>query len=90
MHYVIADIHGETTKLKKLINHIISIDTRPEFIFIGDYIDKGEDAKATLDFLLDLKSKYSCVFIIGNHEYCWLNINDYTDYLLKYGGKNDY
>lgn len=88
MHYVVADIHGEITKLKNLVKYIISLEDNPEFIFIGDYVDKGEDAKATLDYLIELKDNYSCVFIIGNHEYCWKNASDYEDYLIKYGGIN--
>ena len=90
MKFVIGDIHGEITKLKALVNLIIDIDDKPELIFIGDYLDKGESVKRTLDFLIQLKSKFKCVFLEGNHEYQWLNVsrdNNIEEYLLQYGGK---
>lgn len=88
MNYIVGDIHGEISKLKKLVRWIKSIDTSPELIFIGDYLDKGEDAKATLDYLVKLKDQVPCKFLIGNHEYCWINASIYEEYLLKYGGRN--
>jgi serine/threonine protein phosphatase 1 len=88
MKYIVGDIHGEISKLKILIRLICSQDRLPEFIFIGDYIDKGENAKATLDFLDLIRKQFPCVFLLGNHEYYWKNAKDHKDYLLKYGGKN--
>jgi serine/threonine protein phosphatase 1 len=89
MKFVVGDVHGEVTKLKQLIKNIERISSRPEFIFIGDYIDKGESSKKTLEFLLDLNIRYKCVFLEGNHEYMWSNLskeNKIDEYLLKYGG----
>jgi len=92
MNYVVADIHGEISKLKNLISFIIRSDNDPEFIFIGDYVDKGEDAKGTLDLLISLTEIFNCIFLMGNHEHCWINLNAgnsfiaYQEYLLKYGG----
>lgn len=88
MQFVIGDIHGEITKLKRLISVLeeLGID---RLIFVGDYIDKGEDSKATLLFLEGLSSKYKCDFLLGNHEYAWLRFikfGEYQDFLLKYGG----
>lgn len=90
MKFIIGDIHGEITKLKLLVKFIKDIDDKPELIFIGDYLDKGESSKKTLDFLVQLKNELKCVFIEGNHEYQWLNVskeNNIEEYLLKYGGK---
>lgn len=90
MKFVIGDIHGEITKLQLLINFITNIDANPEFIFIGDYIDKGESSKRVLDYLLQLNDKYKCVFIEGNHEYQWIKVNEENnveEYLFKYGGR---
>ena len=86
MKYVIGDIHGEISKLSKLIRFILSIENKPSFIFIGDYIDKGEDSLKTLYFLKQLSTSYECIFLIGNHEYCWLHADVYEEYLIKYGG----
>ncbi len=92
MNFVIGDVHGECTKLRALINNIISVDKQPNFIFIGDYMDKGEDAYSTLKYLMQLSQEYNCIFLRGNHEYCWELANDnndkYAESLTKYGGKN--
>jgi serine/threonine protein phosphatase 1 len=88
MNYVIGDIHAEISKLRRLTEFIHKKDATPCFIFIGDYIDKGEDAKATLDFLLEAKHNHTCVFLLGNHEYAWQHADEYEAYLLKYGALN--
>lgn len=92
MRFVIGDIHGELSKLKKLIEHIERTDANPTLIFIGDYLDKGESPSLTLEFLVNLSQIYDCTFLIGNHEYIWLNLEydfeKYEQYLLKYGGAN--
>lgn len=90
MKFIIGDIHGEITKLKLLVKFIKDVDDKPELIFIGDYLDKGESSKKTLDFLIQLKNELKCVFIEGNHEYQWLRVskeNNIEEYLLKYGGE---
>ena len=87
MNYVIGDIHGEISKLKSLIKYILIDDKEPTFIFIGDYIDKGEDSFETLRYLVQLSKQYACVFLWGNHEYCWKNVTLYENYLVKYGGQ---
>jgi serine/threonine protein phosphatase 1 len=69
MKFVIGDIHGEISKLKSLMNLIYSKDLDAEIIFLGDYLNKGENSKAVLDYLLTLER---CVFLMGNHEYYYL------------------
>ncbi len=92
MRFVIGDIHGELSKLKKLIEHIGRTDANPTLIFIGDYLDKGESPRLTLEFLVNLSHRHNCTFLVGNHEYIWLNLEydfeKYQQYLLKYGGTN--
>lgn len=92
MNFVIGDIHGEKTKLEMLLNNIISIDEKPSFIFIGDYIDKGENPYSTLKYLQHFSEKHKCIFLKGNHEYYWellsSDTDQHTNYLLKYGGLN--
>lgn len=90
MRFVIGDIHGEISKLRVLIKYIFTLDKDPEFIFIGDYLDKGEDPKAVIEFLLDLNKQHPCTFLYGNHEYIWMNLDPHDakmiEYLAKYGG----
>lgn len=94
MNFVIGDVHGEITKLKLLIKQILIIDNTPKLIFIGDYLDKGEDVYHTLKYLQELTHQYPTKFLYGNHEYLWLNLvkngtsdNEIENYLLKYGAK---
>jgi serine/threonine protein phosphatase 1 len=73
--YAIGDIHGEITKLRKLYNKILGDikfhgHRNIAIVFLGDYIDRGEDSKAVLDFLMQLKDTVNLkhVFLFGNHE----------------------
>ncbi|MEM9681365.1 MAG: metallophosphoesterase [Bacteroidota bacterium] len=90
MKYVIGDIHGEVSKLKLLLNFIKRFDNSPIFIFLGDYLDKGEDPLATLSYLTKISQDTECSFLTGNHEYAWMNLEDdlktNEKYLLRYGG----
>lgn len=72
------------------MNHIFIIDKNPELIFIGDYLDKGNNPRAVLDFVINLRESFNCTFLLGNHEYCWMNLEQgdikTKEYLAKYGG----
>ena len=38
-------------------------------VFLGDYVDRGEDSRAVLEMLLDLQSQHeNVIFLRGNHE----------------------
>jgi serine/threonine protein phosphatase 1 len=65
--FAVADIHGEITLLRKLID---TLRPAPEdrLVFLGDYIDRGEDSRAVIDYLLELRQAHPCVFLKGNHE----------------------
>lgn len=84
MKFVIGDIHSEVTKLKVLIERIDQYHPT-SLIFLGDYMDKGQHAKETLNYLLELSKNYECHFLMGNHEEA-LFANDYN-WLAKYGGQ---
>ncbi|HOF87927.1 MAG TPA: metallophosphoesterase family protein [Armatimonadota bacterium] len=61
----IGDIHGCRTMLDLLLAKLPDDGT---LIFLGDYIDRGPDAKGVLDRLLRLREERPCVFLRGNHE----------------------
>jgi len=88
MRYVIGDIHGEYNKLTNLIMHIDK--NASQYIFLGDFVDKGKNSKEVINFLIDLSCKKRCVFLMGDHEYAWLKYfqgeERFLDFLLKYGG----
>jgi serine/threonine protein phosphatase 1 len=65
--YAIGDLHGEVTLLWRLLEHVApgSDDT---LIFLGDYLDRGEDAPATIETLAQLTTSCHCIFRRGNHD----------------------
>ncbi len=88
MRYVIGDIHGEYGKLCNLID-ILEQDAT-EYIFLGDYIDKGKNSRETIDFLINLSKVKRCIFLMGDHEYAWIKYLDgeerFLNFILSYGG----
>lgn len=90
MHYAIGDIHGEYIKLRNLIELIVKTDPSPSFIFLGDYLDKGEHPKEVLLYLVKLIQIYPTQILMGNHEYHWLNLHSNPNslqFVKKYGGE---
>jgi len=80
--FIIGDIHGCLDALKRVLDKIAWRPDKDRLIFVGDYIDRGQDPKGVIDFLLALKKisdKIDC--LLGNHEAVFL------DYLL--GGNGD-
>ena len=72
----IGDIHGYKTVLTNLIAkvkgkydlNVVSL------VFVGDYVDRGDDEFGTLDFLIELEEEYPhFIFLLGNHEQDWID-----------------
>jgi len=67
--FVIGDIHGCLNTLRRLLDKIPWDPVSDTLIFVGDYIDRGEDPKGVVDIILSLKrqgAKIEC--LLGNHE----------------------
>ncbi|HTI15167.1 MAG TPA: metallophosphoesterase [Dictyobacter sp.] len=70
--YAIGDLHGEVTLLKRLLQ-ILPLGEEDTIIFLGDYMDRGEDSIATIRALQDLQQRHKkCIFLRGNHDEIWL------------------
>lgn len=69
--FVIGDIHGCALELKLLLRKL-PLTTDSTIIFIGDYIDRGEDSKGVIDLILKLKKTHNIVTLKGNHEQMFL------------------
>jgi serine/threonine protein phosphatase 1 len=97
---VVGDIHGCYEELKELI---IDLEEKQEYnkdtdrlIFLGDYIDRGEDSYKVIQYIKELqKNNSNVIALMGNHEkMCidfmtrnednWLN-NGYYTTLKSYG-----
>lgn len=64
----VGDIHGQYRMLETLMAEIVPT-ADDQFVFLGDYIDRGADSPAILDWLLGFKQQYpQTVCLRGNHE----------------------
>lgn len=94
--YAVGDIHGCADPLQRLL---VAIDAdaverghRAEIVFVGDYIDRGEQSADVLRFLQMLTGEYEgdVTCLMGNHERMMLDFLE--DPLengprwLRYGG----
>jgi serine/threonine protein phosphatase 1 len=67
--FVIGDIHGCLDMLKRLMEEIRWQPDKDNLIFLGDYIDRGEDPKGVVDYILTLRKSSSRIeCLLGNHE----------------------
>lgn len=77
---VIGDIHGLSGKLKELVRRI-NPQSGDEFVFLGDYIDRGDDSFGVIEYLVELEQQFKCTFLKGNHEEMFF---DYLSGLSEY------
>ncbi|HXG92443.1 MAG TPA: metallophosphoesterase family protein [Blastocatellia bacterium] len=78
--YVIGDIHGRSKLLDQLIRDVPWDIERDKIVFLGDLIDRGEDAPGVVERVMSLaKSNPSIVVLRGNHEQMLLDCLDYGD-----------
>jgi serine/threonine protein phosphatase 1 len=72
----IGDIHGHAALLERLLREIEPSPT-DQFIFLGDYIDRGPEAPQVLDRLITFAEEFPrSVFLRGNHEQMLLDARD--------------
>lgn len=72
--YAIGDIHGRADLLRRL--HLAIAEdaaAKPSaenvVIYLGDYIDRGQDSRGVLDLLINgAPQGFECVYLSGNHE----------------------
>ncbi|MBQ9246449.1 serine/threonine protein phosphatase [bacterium] len=69
----IGDIHGEIEKLNSLLEKI-NPQKGDKFVFLGDYIDRGNNSKEVINTLIELSKSFECIFLKGNHEDMMLKI----------------
>ncbi len=67
--FIIGDIHGCLSMLKNLLDKIDWVPDTDRLIFLGDYIDRGENPKGVVDYILSLvESSCNIDLLLGNHE----------------------
>jgi serine/threonine protein phosphatase 1 len=67
--FAISDIHGCYRTFYELVVRIIDLKKTDRLILLGDYIDRGDQIKEVIDFIIDLKAKgFDVTTLKGNHE----------------------
>ncbi len=98
--YAIGDVHGRADLLELLLERIDedrrAADRPSEIVFLGDYVDRGENSKGVIDLCLSTKRRVkedprlaNVVCLRGNHEAAmqsFLNDPVAGSVWLSYGG----
>lgn len=93
MYYVIPDIHGQYTDLKRITDRIFK-DKEPNdiVIFLGDYIDKGLESDEVINYLHSIKDRPDVILLLGNHDYYFYQsikeVNNFDLFAMKYLAEN--
>lgn len=85
-----GDIHGGYKALVELIDKI-GVQLSDELIFLGDYVDGWSQSPHVVDYLIDLRSKYKCILLRGNHDQLlldWLTTKKDNPLWLMHGGQS--
>jgi len=88
-HLAIGDIHGCITALTTLVD-FVGLRDDDTIVTLGDYVDRGPDSRAVLDFVIELGNKHQLVPLRGNHEIMMLDAREKQSWLrpwLSYGGE---
>ncbi len=70
----IGDIHGCFTALTAL-ERLVNFQEEDRLITLGDYVDRGPDSRAVVDWLIERHAGGSLVPLLGNHELMMLSAN---------------
>ncbi len=96
---IIGDIHGYADKLETLLDQMdYKINSQGYFehedrkvIFLGDFIDRGEQQARTLDIVKPMVQNGSAKAVIGNHEFnavCFATKNSKGEYIRPHDESN--
>lgn len=89
--FIIGDVHGCITLLERLIHRIGWDPENHHLVFLGDYIDRGENPRAVVDFIIQLAERSGAVdCLMGNHESLfihYLNTGDPRLFLANGGAR---
>ena len=70
----IGDVHGKFTKLMSLWQKL-DVTADDLVIFLGDYIDRGEEVAEVLKWIFARRGQENFIFLRGNHEQMMLDVS---------------
>ncbi len=93
--YCIGDIHGRADLLQELHEQILTdaadYSGDKSIVYLGDYIDRGEQSKQVIDLLLtNPLTGFKTVYLQGNHEQVMLSFIEFPEASaswLSFGGR---
>jgi serine/threonine protein phosphatase 1 len=67
--FAVGDVHGCARELERLLA-ALRLTAGDAVVFVGDYVDRGPDARRVLELLLDVENRSGVTtrFLKGNHE----------------------
>lgn len=76
--YAVGDIHGCLDQLNAVLGRIeADLAARPHddplLVCVGDYVDRGPDARGVIDRLLAYAETFPTVLLFGNHDEVFLD-----------------
>jgi serine/threonine protein phosphatase 1 len=78
--YVIGDLHARPKLLEQLLRDVPWDVTKDKIVFLGDLIDRGEDAPAVIDRIMELSEANPGIVVLrGNHEQMLIDCLDFGD-----------
>lgn len=83
---VFSDIHGRIDKVKEYFNKYPYSENK-DYFFVGDYLDRGDYNKETLEWLIENCEKSNFHFCEGNHE---RHLRDYVYFGLDSVRSNEF
>lgn len=96
--FAITDIHGCYDELMALYKKLPIDPEKDRMVFLGDYVDRGSQARQVVQQLIDWRKKYPhWVMLYGNHEDLMLDALMYServyhsfDLWFNQGGRQTY
>jgi serine/threonine protein phosphatase 1 len=69
--FAVGDVHGCSRSLEALLSKLPIRWNEDYLIFLGDYIDRGEDPRRALEIVMELAKAYpgKVIALKGNHEW---------------------
>lgn len=70
----VGDLHGNLNDLLRIF-HVFGVPPETKYIFLGDYVDRGENSVAVISLILSFMVTFpEQVFLLrGNHEFSHIN-----------------